>query len=113
AREFDEMKERIEGLLRRQQQLVADISHELRSPLTRLAVAVEIAQDSEDREPELLERIKREASCLEALIQQLLRLAQLEARKADSNNHTVPLTDVLAGLIENAEFEAEAGGKKV
>ena len=113
AREFDEMKERIEGLLRRQQQLVADISHELRSPLTRLAVAVEIAQDSEDREPELLERIKREASCLEALIQQLLRLAQLEARKADRNNHTVPLTDVLAGVIENAEFEAEAGGKRV
>lgn len=113
AREFDQMRQRIEGLLQRQQQLIADISHELRSPLTRLAVATEIALDSVDREPELLERITREVSHLEALIQQLLRLAELENQSGYRNNHAVSLTDVLAVVTENAEFEAEAGRKRV
>lgn len=113
AREFDQMRHRIEGLLARQQQLIADISHELRSPLTRLAVAVEIALDSAEREPELLDRIKSEISVLEGLIQQLLRLAALENQGAEKSMHAVALHGLLAGIVENAEFEAVAAGKHV
>jgi two-component system sensor histidine kinase CpxA len=113
AREFDQMKQRIEGLLRRQQQLLADISHELRSPLTRLAVAIEITRESTEREPELLERMSREVSYLESLIQQLLRLAALENQSVGGNNHPTSLTDVLAVAVENAEFEANAAHKTV
>lgn len=113
AREFDQMRLRIDGLLLKQQQLIADVSHELRSPLTRLAVALEIVRDSESREPEVLERMQREVAALENLIQQLLRLAALENPGAPTVIEPVSLGEVLGEAVGNAEFEAAKAGKSL
>ena len=51
ARTFDRMAGRIETLLTAERRLLLDISHELRSPLARLGVAVELARSGDDPEP--------------------------------------------------------------
>ena len=83
AHDFDEMAARIEGLLNAQRRLIADISHELGSPLTRLNVALGLAfrKTGSETRPEL-ERIEREARRLNELIRQLLLLSELESQCA-------------------------------
>ena len=63
SREFDLLAERIETLMTAERRLLQDVSHELRSPLTRLDVAIDLAIKREDRGP-LLERIRRDISRL-------------------------------------------------
>ena len=79
AVDFDDMAARIETLLHAQRRLIADISHELGSPLTRVNVALGLAFRKADAvcHPEL-ERIKLEAQRLNELIRQLLLLSELE-----------------------------------
>ncbi len=77
--DFDLMAERIDSLVTAQQRLVSDISHELRSPLARLGVALELArQRAGDEAAGVLDRIEREANRLNDLIEQLLTLSKLE-----------------------------------
>ena len=79
GRDFDLMAGRIEELMTAQQHLLRDISHELRSPLARLNVALELArQRSGEEAKSALDRIGREAERLNDLIGQLLTLTQLE-----------------------------------
>lgn len=113
AREFEDMRRRINALLERQRQLIGDISHELRSPLTRLTVALEIMRESESREPELLDRMTREITNLDNLIQQLLRLAALEQRREGQRIEWVALGEILGGVVDNARFEAAKEGKSI
>src|SRR5271166_890961 len=83
-RDFDRMAERIEGLVESQSRLVKDVSHELRSPLARLSVALGLARQRVASEvaPELesaLNRIEVEADRLNQLIQRLLTISRLES----------------------------------
>lgn len=70
ARDFDEMAERIENLLNSQKRLTQDISHELRSPLARLNVALEIAKQKSETQATapILERIETESNRLNEMI---------------------------------------------
>ncbi len=66
AEDFDEMAERIESLVTAEKRLTQDISHELRSPLTRLNVALELARAKANVETQsLLTRIETESFRLE------------------------------------------------
>src|SRR5204863_836395 len=77
ARDFDEMAERIESLITSQQRLARDISHELRSPLARLNVALEIAKQKGGGVSEpLLDRIETESTRLNDMISRLLTLSR-------------------------------------
>ena len=79
-RDFDRMAERLENLVNAQSRLLTDISHELRSPLARLDVALELArQRSGPEASSALDRIDRETNRLNQLIQRLLTIARLEA----------------------------------
>ena len=66
AKSFNQMADRIQTLLAAERRLLLDISHELRSPLARLSVAVELARSGEDRE-HMLDRIQKEADRLNEL----------------------------------------------
>ena len=83
AADFDDMATRIEILLTAQRRLIADISHEFGSPLTRVNVALGLAfrKAGEEVRPEL-ERIQRESQRLNKLIRQLLILSELESGTA-------------------------------
>ena len=105
--DFDHMAERLESLVGAQKLLLRDVSHELRSPLSRLSVALELAR--EDAGPAMtahLERIERETERLNLLIGQLLTLSSMEALERVENFQAISLNRLLERLIPDAEFEA-------
>jgi two-component system sensor histidine kinase CpxA len=110
--DFNLMAERLNDLLQSQRQLVRDVSHELRSPLARLRVALELAERSEDRK-KALGRIEKEADELERLITELLSLARLESGQAGLEQQKLQLDELIAKVVTDAEFEAEAQNKAV
>lgn len=108
-RDFDAMAERIETLLNAQSRLLNDISHELRSPLARLNVALGLARQRGDIDnSDMLDRIEMEASRLNELIGRILTLARLEDGEQLVPQTPVPLGELVAGVVEDAEFEAQA-----
>ena len=104
ARTLDEAAERIQQLLQSHRRLVSDVSHELRSPLARLKVAVELARNRGREGPEL-DRIDTEADRLETMISELLMLSRLEAGEVSERAATFDLAATLREVIHDAEFE--------
>jgi two-component system sensor histidine kinase CpxA len=107
ARDFDAMAGRLENLVGSQRRLLRDVSHELRSPLARLTVALQLARDREGAQAvEALDRIERETGRLDDLIGQLLLLERLEARALDAEAVNFDLCDLVNGVVDDASFEA-------
>jgi len=107
-RDFDAMAERLETLMRAQSRLLNDISHELRSPLARLNVALGLAQRPGSDSADMLERIELEASRLNELIGRILTLARLEDGEQKVPQTPVPLDELIVNVADDAEFEAQA-----
>jgi signal transduction histidine kinase len=107
ARTFDQMAERIQTLLAAERRLLLDISHELRSPLARLAVAVELARSGEESEA-ALNRIQKEADRLNSLVGELLEVTRAEGDPASLRLEPVRLDEVLRDLVDDCSVEAKA-----
>jgi len=109
--DFNNMADRLESVVDAQMLLLRDVSHELRSPLARLSVALELAR--EEAPPGVagmeaqLSRIERETGRLNALIGQLLSLSHLESTKQLPDGKAVSLGDVVRELLPDMEFEAQ------
>jgi two-component system, OmpR family, sensor histidine kinase CpxA len=113
GRDFDRMAERLESLVHSHKRLLGDVSHELRSPLSRLVVALGLARRANAEEmPELLDRIALEARRLDSLIGQLLTLSRIE-----SGSHalasSIDLTALVHEVVTDADFEARAQSRRV
>src|SRR5580700_9260220 len=109
VRDFDAMAERLEMLVNAQSRLLNDISHELRSPLARLNVALGLARRRSGAESDdMLERIELEASRLNELIGRILTLARLEDGEQKVPRTPVPLNELVLSVAQDAEFEAQA-----
>ena len=107
-RDFDAMAERMEMLVKAQSRLLNDISHELRSPLARLNVALGLARQRAGVESaDMLDRIELEASRLNELIGRILTLARLEDGEQGVPQTPVPLGELVSNVAEDAEFEAQ------
>ncbi|HKP46957.1 MAG TPA: ATP-binding protein, partial [Pyrinomonadaceae bacterium] len=107
AADFDQMAEKIESLVNSQRRLLGDISHELRSPLARMNVALELAKQRSGGEAQVaLQRIEREAETLNEMIGQLLALTRLESHAENIETSQFDLARLLAEIIEDADFEA-------
>jgi len=113
-RDFDRMAERIEGLVDSQSRLLKDVSHELRSPLARLSVALGLARQRAASEvgpeaaPELeiaLNRIELEADRLNQLIQRLLTISRLESGTDGLRKTTLSLRELVEQVARDAEYE--------
>ena len=117
GRDFDLMAERIEGLVGAQRQLLTDISHELRSPLARLNVALELARQRSGAEARAsLDRIELETERMNELIGQLLRLARLEDHVDGGEQaamESVRLADLVHEVASDADFEAGSRNRGV
>ncbi len=106
-RDFNHMAERLESLVDAQKLLLRDVSHELRSPLARLSVALELAR--EDADPATsphLDRIERETERLNLLIGQLLTLSSMEALETLENLKPLSLNRLIERIIPDADYEA-------
>ncbi|MGE0863334.1 MAG: sensor histidine kinase [Vicinamibacterales bacterium] len=113
AREFDQMAARIEHLIESEQQLLADISHELRSPLARMALALDLARNRLGAGVPEHDRIARDIQRLNELIEQLLTMARLRARTDPPLLASLDLVELVRDVVRDARFEAAATGKTV
>ena len=106
-RDFDRMAERLENLVNAQSHLLKDISHELRSPLARLNVALELVRQRSGPEARsALERIDLESNRLNLLIGRLLTVARLESG-AELRPTSVHLGEIVSEIAKDAAFEAQ------
>lgn len=113
GRDFDHMAERLQALVGAQRRLLHDVSHELRSPLARLQVAVALARQQPERLEAMLGRIERESGRLDELVGQVLTLSRLEAGVRPGRVEEVDLAALLEEVVQDARFEAEAAGRRV
>lgn len=114
--DFNHMAERLESLVGAQQLLLRDVSHELRSPLARLNVALELAREDADPDTEVeahLGRIERETERLSKLISQLLTLSSMEAMNQVNNFGPILLNEVIGQMTPDAGYEAQQRRCKV
>src|SRR5690606_28151067 len=105
ARDFNRMGSRLQDLIGSQRQLLRDVSHELRSPLARLRVALALAERAEPSQREQLwGRLTQECDSLEALIGEILALARLDADPGSAR--PIELRPLLESLVADAELAA-------
>lgn len=110
SREFGGMASKLSRVLADQRQLIRDVSHELRSPLARMAVALELARmDAVPEQQEYLDRIELENQRLDELIGDLLGMARLEVDPSQHHWQSIACQTLLQQIIADAQFEqAEA-----
>ncbi|MEP3350858.1 MAG: envelope stress sensor histidine kinase CpxA [Marinomonas sp.] len=106
---FNQMVEAVNDMICRQQRLLSDISHELRSPLTRLRMAQALATRKQGESTELV-RIDTEAQRLEQMIGKLLELSSMQVDN-HKNREAQPLSSLWEELLTDCQFEAEQMGK--
>src|SRR5690606_32333932 len=109
AQDFDAMAERLQSLVMDKEALLRDVSHEFRSPLARISVAVALAQRRAGEAAQGdLERIERETERLNELVGQVMTLTRLRTQ-TEPTRVPVVLSDIVAEVVADARFErAEA-----
>ena len=114
GRDFNVMAERLESMVKAQQRLLGDISHELRSPLARLGVALGLARQRSGTEANgALDRIERESDSLNEMISQLLELTRLESGTDGRKRTDVDLAALVRDVAEDADYEARGVNRSV
>jgi two-component system OmpR family sensor kinase len=112
AADFDKMASRLEELVTSRDRLLADISHELRSPLARLHLAIDLARQSPDKTAQSLQRIRQEADRLGEMVGELLALSKLEHGMAVSSEYFF-ISEITGIVVEDARYEAQEKGAAI
>jgi two-component system OmpR family sensor kinase len=112
AHEFDGMARRLEHLVASRDRLLHDVSHELRSPLARLQLAIALARQTPDRFEHSMDRMEREVERLDGMVGELLMLARAENDR-DSEESYFDLVEVTASVVADAQYEAQPKGVKI
>jgi two-component system OmpR family sensor kinase len=112
ARDFDTMAARLAQLVTTRDRLLHDVSHELRSPLSRMQLAIGLTRQDPAQFEKSMDRIEREMVRLDALVRELLVLARAESGIGTSEEYFDPIA-MLESVAEDARFEAEASDVRV
>jgi two-component system OmpR family sensor kinase len=113
ARDFDHMAEQVQQLVANQKRLLNDVSHELRSPLARLQMAIEMRRQQPEKADEMMHRIEKESQRLDELVGELLTLSRLEANVHKNEKDYFDINGLVASIADDARFEAENQNKQV
>ncbi len=113
ARDFDRMADQLRALIASKETLLRDVSHELRSPLARMRVALGLARRDGAEVGRELDRIEREAVRLDELVGEIITLSQLTTASPNLQMRRVELSGLVSDLVQDAQLEATAQGKRV
>ncbi len=105
ARDFDAMADQLKATRSARTQLFRDISHELRSPLARMRVALGLARQPLADPTVQLDRLDREIERLDSLISHVLRLARLHGSEANFKREALDIDEILQEVVQDANFE--------
>ncbi len=106
---FNQMADRLQRMIASERRLLADISHELRSPLARLKFAVKLARTSPDPDT-ALDRISRDVDRIAALVAGIVEITLAEGDPEAQGTEIIHLTEVLDEVIRDCAFEAQVRG---
>ena len=106
VRDFNVMAGRIEELVSRQRQLIYDISHEFRSPLARLGVALDLGRKRKGNDT-AFDHMEQDVGCLNDMIGRLLIIARLDTATAPVQMNSVNLTELVSHIVHDAGFESQ------
>ena len=110
--DFDAMAARIEALISRQRQLISDVSHELRSPLARLNVALDLARQRKGNDP-AFDQAEQDTALLNEMIGRLLTIAKLDVSAQQLPMTEVDLAELVSQVVRNANFELQSTEDRV
>ncbi|MGP2424751.1 ATP-binding protein [Yersinia sp. 2538 StPb PI] len=113
ARDFDSMAERLEALVSAREQLLHDVSHELRSPLARLQLAIGLAHQNPGNVESSLQRIEHESERLDKMIGELLALSRAENHDLADDDEYFDLHELVKVVVNDARFEAQVPGVEI
>jgi len=106
---FDSTAAKLQALQDVQQRLYHDVSHELRSPLSRIQFAIGVVRQSPSKLDAMLLRMDREIGRLDLLVDEILTLAKLDSGYASSfEKNKIDIIDILGAIVDDAAFEAKA-----
>jgi two-component system OmpR family sensor kinase len=106
---FDSTAAKLQALQDVQQRLYHDVSHELRSPLSRIQFAIGVLRQNPSKLDVMLSRMDREIGRLDLLVDEILTLAKLDSGYASSFEKTrIDIIDILGAIADDAAFEARA-----
>jgi two-component system sensor histidine kinase CpxA len=112
VRDFDGMADRIEALVARQRQLISDVSHELRSPLARLNVALDLARERKGDDP-AFDQAEQDMALLDEMIGRLLTIAKLDTAAQQLPMTEVDVTELVSQIVHDANFELQSTEERV
>jgi len=112
AKDFEAMRQQIEQQFSARSRLISDVSHELRSPLARMQIAIGIANNklNQDEKSTELERIKLEADKMNCMLTELLDYSKIDNLQDENLDELIDVHKLLINLIDDAKFEAEQVG---
>jgi two-component system sensor histidine kinase CpxA len=113
GRSFSSMTIRIRELLATHEQLLRDVSHELRSPLARLKMVVALVRQSADDLPDQLTRIDREVQRMEDTVGQILALTRLSSAAGVLEQERVDIAELVNRIVADACFEVESTSRSI
>ena len=109
---FNQMAERLQRMIASERRLLADISHELRSPLARLKFAVKLARTSPDSEA-AFDRIDRDVDRITSLVAGIVEITLAEGDPEAQGAEIVRLEELLQEIVHDCALEAEAHGCRI
>lgn len=113
ARSLDTMTNQLASLIKGQQQLLRDVSHELRSPLARIRLASGLLAQRDASMASATGRIDEEVSRLDELIGKILDVSRVESGAITWTLETLELRSVVERVMIDASFEAAQLGKSL
>ncbi len=114
VRDFDTMAGELRTLIQSERNLLSGVSHELRSPIARIRLALTLARDADDDErSEMLDRIEQDTIQLDSMLEQILTVARLESGQHKPRFEQLSLNDVVEDVLHDAKFEAAATGASI
>ena len=99
ARAFNEMTTRVQEMMDDRERLLADVSHELRSPLARIKVALELLPEGEKRDA-IAQDIREMESLTTALLEREQMRTKLQASAGQSGNETINLIAIAGEVVD-------------
>ena len=109
VRDFDSMADELRKLIQSERNLLSGVSHELRSPIARIRLALTLARGDDARERrEMLDRIEQETIQLDSMLERILTVARLESGQHKPKLRDVSLRDIVDDVLNDARFEATA-----
>jgi Signal transduction histidine kinase len=113
GQDADSMADKLKQLIQAQRRLLHDVSHDLRSPLARLQLAIGLMRQKPENTEQMLQRIEQECHRLDSLVGEVLMLARMESGVPQPKEDYLDLIELLKSLVDDAQFEARDSGSMI